>query len=49
MEFVEVSVSARDASGDGVVEVVLRNGRQLRVRSGVDATTVAALARALEA
>ena len=47
--FVEVARERAPAAPRGVIDVVLRNGRRLRVRGAVDIATLTALARALEA
>jgi hypothetical protein len=51
-KFVEVKVAAaastQGAGGDGRVEVVLRNGRSLRVGPGFDPEWVQALAAVME-
>ncbi len=46
--FVEVAPRPVAAARAGIVDVVLRNGRRLRVRGHVDPETLVALARALE-
>jgi hypothetical protein len=47
--FVEVAPERAPAAPRGVIDVVLRNGRRLRVRGAVDIATLTTLARALEA
>jgi hypothetical protein len=45
----EVEPEGVTSKASGVIDVVLRNGRRLRVWGRVDAGAIVALARALEA
>jgi len=49
VKFVEVAPERRVPNRPGVIDVVLRNGRRLRIRGVVDPETLGALARVLEA
>ena len=49
VKFVEVAPERNVPSRTGVIDVVLRNGRRLRIRGVVDPETLGALARVLEA
>jgi hypothetical protein len=48
VKFVEVAPERKGPSRSGVIDVVLRNGRRLRIRGVVDPETLGALARVLE-
>jgi hypothetical protein len=48
VKFVEVAPEREVPSRAGVVDVVLRNGRRLRIRGVVDPETLGALARVLD-
>jgi len=48
VKFVEVAPERKAPNPPGVIDVVLRNGRRLRIRGVVDPETLGALARALE-
>jgi hypothetical protein len=49
VEFVEVTSAPVAPRSRATIEIVLGNGRRLRVRGDIDAAAVATLARALEA
>lgn len=49
VRFMEVEPEGVTSKASGVIDVVLRNGRRLRVWGRVDAGAIVALARALEA